>query len=945
MKIFFSFFLLFCTPLYAQEFGGNPPSLKWKQVNTPQVRIIFPEGLDTQAIQIATIAKKLTVEQPSSLGKALQKVNIVIQNQTLKSNGYVGLGPYRSEFFLSPLPNSFQLGSLPWHQSLAIHEYRHVQQFNNFNKGYVKVFTTLFGQQGEAVASSIVIPNWFWEGDAVANETQVSTQGRGRLPYFFNGYASLLKEHRHYSWLKLRNGSFKDYVPNHYNLGYLMIAYGRQQYGNDFWRKVTQDAVKFKNSFWSGNPFQKAIQRYTGLNYKQYRNNALRYFDSLNVQQRQLSTEMNQLVTESANHKHFKADYQYPYFIGRDSLLVLKNTYHSIPSFYIIDSTGEHRLRAIDLHLEDYYTYHNGKIIYASYKPDLRWGWRDKTRIAIMDIASGKQQYIGRSGRYFSPAMDESGKHIIVVTLNNKGESILNYIDIKTRIIQAIPNTKHLFFTYPKFIDSGNVIAAARLANGKMAIVQVNIKTGNTAYLSPVTNRVIGTPIIADNYIYFTASDQLADQQFALDISTRNLFKVTHDDISSYQPTIKDQKMARVAFTATGYALLQHSIDSSLYEPLDSLVWANNNVKSIYPIITDRKNNINILSDIDTKMPYKVSTYRKGTDFFNFHSWRPFYSTPSYSFTVYGENVINTFRSELSYTYNKNEKSHTIAANALYGALFPYLNIGGNYTFHRTGITDNGQIVHWNEIEANGGFTIPLNLTSGRNYTSLNISSNYTINKRNFAGVFKDSFNNNAFTYLNTTISFTRQIQSAAQHIYPRFAQTFLFNVRNAFTIEKEFQWLASAGLHFPGLSSNHNLVLEGAYQQHDKNGNISFSNGFPFSRGYTVFNFQEMQKLGVNYHFPLLYPDFGIGGLVYFSRVRGNVFYDYTRITHSFIGPPEPLSFNFTSTGAEIYFDTKLWNEYSITIGLRYSRLLDKNPFVDRTPNQWEIVLPTNLF
>jgi hypothetical protein len=33
------------------------------------------------------------------------------------------------------------------------------------------------------------------------------------------------------------------------------------------------------------------------------------------------------------------------------------------------------------------------------------------------------------------------------------------------------------------------------------------------------------------------------------------------------------------------------------------------------------------------------------------------------------------------------------------------------------------------------------------------------------------------------------------------------------------------------------------------------------------------------NYHLPLLYPDWGFGNIVYFLRVRGNAFYDFTKV------------------------------------------------------------------
>jgi len=102
------------------------------------------------------------------------------------------------------------------------------------------------------------------------------------------------------------------------------------------------------------------------------------------------------------------------------------------------------------------------------------------------------------------------------------------------------------------------------------------------------------------------------------------------------------------------------------------------------------------------------------------------------------------------------------------------------------------------------------------------------------------------------------------------------------------------------------------------------------------------MQKLGVNYHFPLCYPDFGIGGLVYFNRIRANLFYDYTKINDSRIIAQE---LSFKSTGAEIYFDTKWWNEFAITIGVQYSHLLDRDLFTGKDPNRWSVIWPTLLF
>jgi hypothetical protein len=46
-------------------------------------------------------------------------------------------------------------------------------------------------EDGYALASNAAVPDWFFEGDAVYQETVLSEQGRGRLPQFLNAYPSL----------------------------------------------------------------------------------------------------------------------------------------------------------------------------------------------------------------------------------------------------------------------------------------------------------------------------------------------------------------------------------------------------------------------------------------------------------------------------------------------------------------------------------------------------------------------------------------------------------------------------------------------------------------------------------------------------------------------------------------------------------------------------------
>jgi len=416
--------LLTATATYtrAQEFGGNPPSIKWQQVNTPAAKVIFPEGLDSSGLRVANIVEQMNKAIQPTIGFKQKQVSILLQNQTTIANAYVQLAPFRSEFYLTPEQNSFDIGSLPWPEQLAIHEFRHVQQYNNFNVGLSHVLHILFGEGGQAVGNELSIPNWFFEGDAVFNETHVSDQGRGRLPYFFIGYRALWADGTNYSYMKLRNGSYLDYTPDWYPLGYMLVSYGREKYGDDFWRKVTQDAAAYKGGFY---PFERAIKKYSGLSFEQFRTDGLNHYKNL------FSSETPQQFEgkKPKKNQHFIADQEYPAYVNDSTLIYMKSTYDHIPVFVVKTGNAERNISTRSVSLDNYFNYHDGKIVYAAYRPDLRWNYRDYSELMVLDVNTGKEHRITKGSKYFSPSFNADGKKIITVRVGPSGKSELHLLN------------------------------------------------------------------------------------------------------------------------------------------------------------------------------------------------------------------------------------------------------------------------------------------------------------------------------------------------------------------------------------------------------------------------------------------------------------------------------------------------------------------------------------
>ncbi|HUR66728.1 MAG TPA: hypothetical protein VMZ03_10300 [Chitinophagaceae bacterium] len=912
----------------AQQFGGNPPSQKWQQINTDTARIIFPAGMDSSANRVASLVHYLAAQKPFSLGDQLKKVNIVLQNSTVISNGYVGLGPFRSEFFLTPDLNNHSLGSINWTDQLALHEYRHVQQLNNFNNGLSKLMKVISGEQGYDLAINAAIPSWFFEGDAVYNETVLSQQGRGRLPLFVNAYPSLWQAGKKYSWMKLRNGSFKDYVPNHYYLGYLLVNYGREKYGTDFWTKVTRDASAYKGLIY---PFQLAVKRYAGVNYENFRKEAFEFYKKKT--ERVAETRDEYLLPVN---KNYVTSYLYPYTAGADSLIYLRTDYRHRPAFYVKDKEGEHKLKTRDISVDDQFSYRNGKIVYAAYESDPRWSWKDYSVIKLLDVQTGQERSLKHKTRYFTPDISADGSKVAAVQANAQGKSELHVLNSASgEVITKIQSRDITLFTDPKFTEDNNIVTAVRLIDGKMALAMAETATGILTRLTSPSFNVVGNPGISAHFIYFTASYNGNDDVFALRMSDKKIFRITDGPLGNYYVSVANGRISWSTFTAEGFQLRQMNEKD--------MVW--NEVPEATAVALTEKFSVshaNAPGDILLKLPqrqFTSSKYKKGTKLLNLHSWRPYYSDPIFTYSIYGENVLNTLQTELFYSYNQNDKTNSVGLFATYGALFPHITGGTEYTFDNETEVGN-RIRRWAQLDTRVGLMIPLNYASGKTYKDFSAGSYYILRNEFNKDFYKDSLGNTSFGYLLHSLSWTQQVQRAVQHIYPRFAYSLSMNHRHAISNVEGYQFIGNATLYVPGLLSTHNLVLAGSFQQRDTLGQLVFSNRFAYSRGYEGRYFSRMWRLSANYHLPLFYPDWGFGNILYLMRIRANAFYDFTKV----YSRDKSLTADQRSVGGEIFLDTKWWNQYPLTFGFRISRLLDPDQLDGKKGTIFEFVLPVNI-
>lgn len=911
----------------AQNFGAVPAGIKWNQLHAPTANIIFPKGYDSIAARIATITEEMVIHRRDSLGHVRKPFKIVLHPFSNVSNGFVMLAPFHSEFYLHQPFNALENGSLNWADQLAIHEYRHVQQYEGFNTGLSKWSGILFGENARALANAVAVPDWFFEGDAVYNETFYSSEGRGRLPSFFDGFRQLFKDSLKYKYALLRNGSYQKYVPNHYALGYLLTAYGYEKYGNAFWSKVSWDAASFQPLFY---PFQGAIKKYTGISFPQFTKEAFTYFQK-KWEAGKPTANVKWLTPIEKNNV---VDYRFPFPDADGNIIVLKNSFTAVTAFYRLDKNlTEHFIAKTDISVENSFSYRSGKIVTGFDMPDIRYAHKDFTGIKILDIQTGEVNKIGKHSHYFTPDISPDTRNIIVVDMPNIATTELALLNEHGELIKQFQPDPSLYFSYPKFTaDCAAVIVLVRNDNGDMGIQKIDLVSGKKEMLLPLHKRLLSNPVIQGDTLLCVCAHDDAQEIWAITENEAACFKTAINGYNAYQAMLSgDGNLVVSTFTANGFRLA--SVQPS-WQPVDvSDTLLGLFVKKPF----DQKEN-NFLKEIPKKN-YPISPYKKFSHPFHIHSWNPVIDDPEFSFYLYGQNILNTVQSQLYYTYNSNERSHTAGFNGIYGGWFvqPFLHVSQAWDRHAVYHADT--VFTWNETNTGVGFQLPLNFSQGRQYRYLTASVAYHFNTVKWTGIAKNLFKNEDLDYMQYRLEYIGTVQQARKQINPHWAQYFSFQYLA--TNGKAFarQWNLNGKLFLPGLASTHSLVLSTAMQHTDRLQQYFFSNNFQPARGYPAYRLPMNIQVGTTYHFPLCYPEWGFQQIVFLSRVRAAVFYD-----HGWGKNYVQQRLHFRSFGGEIYLDTKWWNQQAIAVGIRYSRLLDADHFNLR-PNQWEIILPVKLF
>ena len=877
-------FLLLSTNGFTQYFdlGQDPAALKWRQINTQHFQVIFPDYYETKAHYFAAGLEQVTARGVQTLTSSPRKLPVIFHTTSVLSDAMVPWAPRRMEIFTPPPQDNY---SQPWLDQLILHEYRHVQQIEKMNQGFTRGLYYVFGEQAAAAMIGLFVPFWFLEGDAVAAETGWSLSGRGREPSFSMPLRGQLASHGIYSYDKAVYGSYKDFVPNHYMLGYYLVGASRISYGPRIWEDAMNTAARKPFMLV---PWNHALKKNTGLTKSQLYHSILSELDSCWKGDEGMTVndhESQLMSTGSANRSSTYVNYRHPAEIPGRGILAEKSSIDDVNRYILIDRNGKETvLLTPGFNFNQTLSASHQLVTWSARRSDPRWDNRSYADIQVYDIETGRVRELTRHQRIFAPALSPDAHSIAAVELDSLDGSRLVILDPVTGTVrQRIPAPGGISLMTPDWMENQRKIVAVGVCDKGKALIVCDLLSESWFVITPWSHTELYLPRAAGKYVYFTGGYSGVDQIYAVDTSGHHIRQVTSVALGATDAFITDDHrfLYYANYTGDGYRIERLPLVPEEWEPVEE---QKNILSSLADSLTSVEGYLfdgEALADSH----YISRPYRDWKNLFNVHSWGPFYvDVDNQDFypgaSIMSQNKLSTAFTTLGFRYDMNEREGTWFADFSYRGLYPVADItyqiGKRKSYYYDSL-DTKVEYSWREDNLRTMLRVPLQYLVSRWIVGWQPSVGATFMHITHPENAPSRFVTGTFQVMEYRLLAYGQMETSYRDLYPRWGMTLDLNFRHTPFSGIPLGEIGSAEGYFylPGIIRHHGLRLYTAYQRKDP-GTYRFADLINYPRGYSGIYLDDAFSFSAGYKFPFWYPDLALGPVIYLKRLKANIFWDY---------------------------------------------------------------------
>ncbi|GGI24785.1 hypothetical protein [Pedobacter mendelii] len=906
--------LSFISPsVFGQIFSTeqNPLSVKWNYIQSGGFKIIYPKELEKDAQRMANTLPFIYPKIGLSLRQQNTSIPLLLQNRGTIANGFVQLAPKKSEFYATP-PQYFD--SQDWMNNLAVHELRHIAQFDKLTGTQAKPFPELvyFAYFGAG------IPTWFFEGDAVVNETALTESGRGRQPKWIMPFRASILEGKKFSYSKAYFGSNKDVTPGYYQTGYLMVADMREKYGQFISDSLLGDIRKRPFRLY---PFSQSLKKFTGKNTKKYfLSTQEKLVEKWKAQDEKIFSE----DYESVNKRTLLAtNYFLPARLNKNQVLALKESKQDPRHFVILNiDKSEQKLFGIGYQEQPWFSYKNEVLVWDEIRYDPRYKQRSYSVICSFNLKTKKFKKLSSQSRLFSPALSEDGKKIIAVRVELNNQFNIIEIDASSgKILKTYANPENEILQTPSFDKTGKRIAYIGVSEKGKSLWLLD--GDKKMQLISNSRQQLSRPIFIDNKIVFNAHFNGIDNIYDIDITSKKISALSSSKYGASNPTeTEDGKITFNEYKINGYEIAEKEVSE---KPIGKLSFVD------FSSAAEKQENAGNVFENIPDSTYQSQRFRQGLNLFSFHSIIPVIDNEYiFGLELQSNNLLNTMDFYTGAKYHRDLKRFEYTADISYKALYPVFSIQYRNRPKRTFYRAKNAIQQgdWRENYIKLNASVPLSFNArNQNYSfALNAATSFT--QRYLLENMPGNFIRELKFPMEYNFTFNHSVRTTERDIAPQWAQV-LRATYNHQPFDKnlggEIMALESF-FYFPGLAKNHSFLASFNYQK--ASGVNQYATEISTVYGYNnILAKSKLQNtLLFNYRFPFAFPDWELGSLAYIRNFRAGLFSHYENIgINTDLSQPKTYGVELNSSlnilryqpvvdvGARLVFVNKIYNQNPI--------------------------------
>lgn len=895
--------------------GGEQPMLRRYKIAVPPLLVVYPQGHDSLARLVADYAQAF--RPPSLLGyESGRPFPLVLRDFTPVSNGLVAWVPSRMELY--SLTGGEMALPVPWLKHLVSHEIRHYAQMNALGNGPYKWLYYLLGEQSHAISSGLT-PLWYFEGDAIYNESRLGGYGRSQSAITFQQYRTDLLTGNQLSYDQYINRSLRYHAPNHYHFGALMVEHGAHRYGHDFWREVVRRACRLPYTLF---PFHFAIKGLTGRTQHQLFNDALRALDSTYRAHALLPTD-----TIAQELDEF-SDERYPHYshATKESIIWKRDFHHRLACYAIAPGKRSRKLYE-PAYLYGSIRYSDTLAIWCEIDRHPIWSDVQYSNIRLMHLPTGRVKTLTRRQRAISPIILPGDSTVCAIIVSTTGRYSIAQLPMNTAHHHLdtinLPPTYELRELCATPWPDKVVVRAVDNVGAHLLLINLRSQA-----LQPIATGLLAdiSNLHADSAgLYFSASHRFARRGLFLPWTNRNPQSPQFELLPLASYGVEDiaqgpgDSLLFASYTVNGYRIQQAHKGSTIH--VDTL-----------------SSDCNPFSD--TKVTYCTSTtgdplpsgkpYHKMGHLIRIHSWMPFYGRPSLNvdflrganlgFTVLSQNTLGTLSLSAGYFYRQ---THGAGLALSYTGIWPHVDFSGEWggTPRLEQRPDGSIIAHPHRLTGRLALRFPARWNVGASLLHLqpSLGLNYT-NRIGYHPVSLQPLNMRLHAFARLHFAWLRY--QSTRDIYPPLgiSITSTWHVTPTLWEYVSPTYDANVTLYLPGVAPSHSIRLAGySYGQ--------LLNRIPIASAFSVPNTRNdlplglftgiaMRSASLQYTLPLAYPDLNMGSWVYLKRLYGSLGANYSWIQNSPLRKSLFRTVDVELIGNVILFRTN----YELSLGGRFA-------------------------